>query len=136
MRGLVLGDALGCDLPRRAHETSAAKGEGVECAYVAPPPTPYIAYLRKGMKPGQLVKNHVVQELGLSDVLRMERVPYQKDACWRDMAMQGVSGCVTPSLCCQRCWKLLSQQWQFLLDSILGVVCESTTAPLFHHGLI
>ena len=56
-----MGDALGCDLPRRAHETSAAKGEGVECAYVAPPPTPYIAYLRKGMKPGQLVKNHVVQ---------------------------------------------------------------------------
>jgi len=73
MRGLVLGDSAGCDLPRRAFEVDnkTQSGEGVSCAYTAAPSTPYIAYLRKTMKDGAEVTNHVMQQWGLSDQLRV-----------------------------------------------------------------
>lgn len=37
-------------------------------------------------RPGAEVKNHVVHLLGLSDKLRMQCVPFLKDAGWRDCA--------------------------------------------------
>lgn len=87
MRALVLGDALSCDLPidgttlrqKRSEEVATVRHE-----YATPPPTPYIAYLRQGAD-SQYVANHCLYELGHSDQLRVNLVPYRRDAGWRDM---------------------------------------------------
>mmetsp|Transcript_46622 Transcript_46622/g.86813 ORF Transcript_46622/g.86813 Transcript_46622/m.86813 type:complete len:1110 (+) Transcript_46622:168-3497(+) len=88
LRSLVIGDAVACDLPREALEVdSKAPDVGIVSAkYASAPSTPYIAYLRKKCRPGAEVKNHVVHLLGLSDKLRMQCVPFLKDAGWRDCA--------------------------------------------------
>jgi len=87
IRGLVLGDALSCDLPVDATTLRHQKSEEVATvrhAYQSAPPTPYIAYLRQGADDTH-VANHCIYELGFSDQLRCNLVPYRRDAGWRDM---------------------------------------------------
>jgi DNA (cytosine-5)-methyltransferase 1 len=92
MRSLVIGDSLSCDLPmygmafgqhagNRNKEEEEASNYAVrhECE----PPTAYIAYLRQGC--ADKVHNHVYYALGLTDTMRCGLVPYEAEACWREM---------------------------------------------------
>ena len=116
LRALVYGDAISCDLPKMAKEVQGAKtmtGE-VESAthrYASEPATLYGAYLRSNKacwgsgEDGGEARNHVVYALGWSDQLRVNLVPYRKDAGWRDMSGD------TSSLHCPKAMELTDEQW-------------------------
>uniref|UniRef100_A0A7S4GPC2 DNA (cytosine-5-)-methyltransferase n=1 Tax=Eutreptiella gymnastica TaxID=73025 RepID=A0A7S4GPC2_9EUGL len=92
MRSLVIGDSLSTDLPKDGKEFGSHAGnrshEAVEAsactvAHTCAPPTPYIAYLRQDCP--NKVHNHVYYALGKTDHLRCQLVPYEFEACWREM---------------------------------------------------
>ena len=89
LRALVLGDSLSCDLPAEAKEVPGEKdifgAEDARDTYLTPPPTSYIAYLRRGMPANGQVTGHAVFKLGPSDRMRIDAVPFRPDASWRDM---------------------------------------------------
>lgn len=100
----MAADSLTADLPRRANEVKGPHAaQEFQIHYCAPPPTPYVAYLRQGE--GQVVTNHVVAPLNLASQLRVDSIPYYGGAGWRDLMGPGKS-LMEPKMI-----QLTPQQW-------------------------
>lgn len=80
-------DAVAPDLPPEAEEAAAGKEEPVYGTreYLTPPPTPLAAFLREG-KVQSRVSDHTVAKVSAAEQLRVNCVPLEQAASWREAA--------------------------------------------------